>query len=129
MMRLTYRSVTPSSFAISEVDGAAPVKSFSFHLYALVSALISVALGRGSSSCRCPGGITRRISPEHSFSRAGTRRVNASPLAGSHMTSHITKPAAAAVGAIETRLQFQFGCLFQEAGPRPPSLTVPFVPR
>ncbi len=49
-MRLTYRSVTPSSFAIAEVDGAPPEKSLSFHLYALVSALISVALGRGCSS-------------------------------------------------------------------------------
>ncbi len=81
-MRLTYRSVTPSSFAIAEVDGAPPEKSLSFHLYALVSALISVALGRGCCYRACPGGITRRISPEHSFSRAGTRRVNASLLAG-----------------------------------------------
>ena len=38
--------------------------------------------GRGCSSFPCPGGITRRISPEHSFSRAGTRRVNASPPDG-----------------------------------------------
>ncbi len=80
MMRLTYRSVTPSSFAIAEVDGAPPEKSLSLHLYALVSALISVALGRGCSSRACPGGITSRTIFKRSSVFFGAPALLAVPL-------------------------------------------------
>jgi hypothetical protein len=64
------------SFAIARIDGASPENSLCFHLCARASALMRAALGRGCMSVACPGGITSRISPEHSFSRAGMLIVN-----------------------------------------------------